>query len=83
MTPPAPITGSPMNAATRPSSSSSVRSRSAGSSHATVAVPRSARPKPSMFAGMPASDVPYAFMPWYAWRRETMTWRSGWPSRLQ
>jgi len=58
MTPPAPITGSPTNAATRPSSSSSVRSSPAGSSYGTSATSSTRVPYPSRTAGIPESDVP-------------------------
>ena len=83
MTPPAPITGSPTNAATRPSSSSSVRASAAGSSFGTSATSPTRMPYPSRTAGSPESDVPYAFVPWYAKLRDTTTVRSGRPTRTQ
>ena len=62
--PPAPITGSPMNAATRSPCSARNRARSAGSSCETEATSGMRVPNPSRLDGIPARLVPYAFMPW-------------------
>ena len=64
-TPPAPITGSQKNAATRSEPIDAIVSESASaSSHATWATSSSSSPQPAVFAGIPESDVPPACMPW-------------------
>ena len=62
--PPAPMTGSPMNAAISPARSSKSDASGAGSSWGTLATSAISVPKPSRLDARPARLVPYAFMPW-------------------